>query len=389
MKARHHALLACALAGLAGAAGAQSTAACLAPGAWYTVESSSPRIAAPEMLLRSVAQREIVLLGEQHDNPMHHAWQLETLAALHLFRPQMVIGFESFPRRVQPVLDRWIAGKLTPREFLEQSEWQKVWNFPPELYLPLFEFARLNRIPMIALNVDRALTEAVNARGWNAVPAELKEGLSRPAAPSREYEDLLFEVFKEHARDKTRADPAFRRFVESQTTWDRAMAEALAARRRPSDPSAPLLIGIMGRGHVDGGLGVPHQLRDLGAHDVATLVPVDAQADCGKLRSGMADALFAAPVVPREPAPPPRLGVQLAMAQSGGVEITAVTAGSLAERSGLQHGDRIVALAGAPVSGAGAVATAVRAQPPGTWLPMQVRRGPETLDIVIRFPPRP
>jgi len=30
----------------------------------------------------------------------------------------------------------------------------------------------------------------------------------------------------------------------------------------------------------------------------------------------------------------------------------------------------------------------VRGQPAGTWLPMQVRRGDETLDVVVRFPPR-
>jgi hypothetical protein len=31
---------------------------------------------------------------------------------------------------------------------------------------------------------------------------------------------------------------------------------------------------------------------------------------------------------------------------------------------------------------------AVRAQPAGTWLPMQIRRGAETLEFVVKFPPR-
>ena len=66
----------------------------------------------------------------------------------------MVIGFEMFPRRVQPALDRWVAGELTEAEFLQQAEWGKVWSMPAELYLPLFHFARMNRIPMLALNID-------------------------------------------------------------------------------------------------------------------------------------------------------------------------------------------------------------------------------------------
>ena len=102
-----------------------------------------------------MARRDVILLGEDHGNADHHRWQLQTLAALHVLKPRMVIGFEAFPRRLQPVLDRWVAGELSAQEFIAQSDWHKVWNFPPELYLPLFEFARVNRIPMLALNVER------------------------------------------------------------------------------------------------------------------------------------------------------------------------------------------------------------------------------------------
>ena len=61
---------------------------------------------------RRAAKRSVVLLGEMHDNPEHHRWQLQTLAALHAVRPDMVIGFEMFPRRVQKALDQWVAGEL-------------------------------------------------------------------------------------------------------------------------------------------------------------------------------------------------------------------------------------------------------------------------------------
>jgi hypothetical protein len=126
-----------------------------------------------------------VLLGEQHDQDDHHRWQLQVLAALHAQRPDMAIGFEMFPRRLQPVLDRWVAGQLSVREFITQAEWEQVWNFPPQLYLPLFEFARINRIPMIALNVDQKLTRAIADKGWQGVPAAEREGVGRPPRPCR------------------------------------------------------------------------------------------------------------------------------------------------------------------------------------------------------------
>lgn len=374
---------------------AAATATCPAPAAWYTLLDDEPRPVTTRDLLAHVARRDVVLLGEQHDDASHHHWQLQTLAALHLLRPDMVIGFESFPRRVQPALDRWIAGELTVKQFLEQTEWEKVWNFPPELYLPLFQFARVNRIPIAALNVDRALTEAIRNKGWEAVPAEQKEGLSRPAPAADAYRDFLFEVFKEHSRQAqkkpaaaSRNDPAFQFFVESQITWDRAMAEALARRLAAGDGARrPLMVGIMGSGHIRGGNGVPHQLRDLGVSSVSTLLPVNVGRDCNEIKRGLADAIFALPDMPGDQAPPPRLGIRLEET-AGEVRLAEVLPGSLAEKSGLQRGDRIVSIAGAPVTKMGAVIAAVRAQPAGTWLPLQVRRNQQALEFVVKFPPR-
>jgi uncharacterized iron-regulated protein len=341
-----------------------------------------------------MARREVVLLGEQHDNADHHRWQLQTLAALHMLRPQMVIGFESFPRRVQPVLDQWIAGQLTARQFLERSEWEKVWSFPAELYMPLFEFARLNRIPIVALNVDRSLTAAVRKQGWDGVPAESKEGVSRPAAASDAYENYLLEIYRQHTPPNkqgavNRSDPAFRNFVQSQTTWDRAMAEALASRVKAQGASPPLVIGIMGGGHVRDGYGVPHQLRDLGVKNIGTLIPADMLASCGELKPGFADAVFAMPtgIATAQAPPPPRLGIQLELAD-GNVRVVAVTSGSLAEQTGMKAGDRIVSVGGSPAATVSTVIAAVRAASPGTWLPLQVRRGDSNIDLIVKFPPK-
>ena len=369
--------------------------ACLAPAAWYTLTVDSPRPIPGPQLLAEMARRDVVLLGEQHDDADHHQWQLQTLAALHMLRPQMVIGFESFPRRVQPALDKWIAGELTVKQFLEQTGWEKVWSFPRELYLPLFQFARINRIPIVALNVDRTLTEAITNKGWDAVPAEQKEGVSRPAPALDAYKDFLFDVFKTHARragpetgapDKN--DAGFRFFVEAQTTWDRAMAEALARRFDMGQrASRPLVVGIMGEGHVRDGHGVPHQLRDLGVSHIGTLLPVDSRQNCEAIRIGYADGVYAMPEIPRDKPAPPRLGVRLEEFE-GGVRLAEVSSGSLAEQSGLKRGDRIVSIAGIPVAKTVSVISAVRMQPEGTWLPLLIGRGTETLDVVIKFPPR-
>jgi uncharacterized iron-regulated protein len=158
------------------------------------------------------------------------------LSALHAQRPNLVIGFEMFPRRVQPVLDQWVAGSLTAQEFLKQVEWDKVWSFPPHIYLPLFEFARINKIPMRALNVDKKLTRLVAEKGWENVPEEAREGIGHPAPALPEYSEFLREMYKMHEKTAgasatkkgVTTDAGFKGFVDSQLTWDRAMAEALS-----------------------------------------------------------------------------------------------------------------------------------------------------------------
>jgi uncharacterized iron-regulated protein len=370
----------------------RASAACLAPAKWYALDGATPRAVAEAEIVDDMARREVVLLGEQHDDADHHVWQLQTLAALHAVRPDMVMGFEAFPRRVQPVLDSWTAGELGTSEFLTRVEWDQVWGFPPELYLPLLHFARINRIPVVALNIERSLTEAVSAKGWDALTPQQREGVTRPAAPSAAYEASLFDVYRQHARGRATGaaasikDPAFRNFVEAQTTWDRAMAEALASRVKPGG-ARPLAVAIMGAGHVRGGDGVVHQLRDLGVTRIGTLLPIPPDSDCKALVTPLADAVFALPAA-RDETPPPRLGVRLEL-RDGTVTIAAVEPGSLAARSGLQAGDVVLSAAGAPVSSASSVTSAVRNAVPGTWLPLQVRRGSSTTEVVIKFPPKP
>ncbi len=367
---------------------------CARPGTWVVLDGPAPRVAAASSVLNDAAARDVVLLGEQHDAADHHRWQLHTLAALHALRPDMLIGFEAFPRRVQPVLNRWVAGELDAATFLTDVQWEKVWGFPAQLYLPLLEFARIHRIPIIALNVELELTRAIGAKGWAAVPEARKEGVSRPAPASPAYRATLFEVYRQHplanaadGEKPTPDSPAFQRFVESQTTWDRAMAEAISTRlsSAPAD-RRPLVVGIAGSGHLRQGYGIPHQLRDLGVTRIATLLPVDVADDCKALGAGFADAVFTLPHARAVPPPPPRLGVRLEQKDKT-VKIVSVMKDSLAASMGVRAGDVIVSIAGTPVTSLASVIAPIRAQPPGTWLPMQLRRDTTTLDLVIKFPP--
>lgn len=366
-------------------------AACPPPASWVRLDGERATASFMEVI-DEMAKREVVLLGEEHDDADHHRWQLHTLAALHARRPDMVIGFEAFPRRVQPVLDRWVAGELTVAGFLSEVNWEEVWAVPAELYLPLFQFARLHRIPMLALNVERKLTETIADKGFDAVPESEREGVSRPAAAPPAYRDTLFEIYRAHAHIRgrsteaaTKTDAGFRQFVESQQTWDRAMAQALVAGRASTGKA--FAVGIAGSGHLRHGHGIALQLRDLGVASIGTLLPITARSECAELKRGLADAAFMVPEGAATKPPPPRLGVRLEQRDKT-VRLIEVTKGSLAERSGLQAGDTVTAVAGQALTRVGPFIEAVRRQPEGTWLPLEIKRGAETREVLVKFPPK-
>jgi len=371
---------------------AQPAQACSEAARWLAFDGKRLQGVPAGSVLADAAASEVVLIGEQHDVEDHHRWQLQVLAALHAQRPDLVIGFEMFPRRVQPVLDRWVSGQLSIQDFFAQAEWEKVWNFPPQLYLPLFEFARINRIPMVALNVDQKLIRAISDKGGQAVPVAERDGVGRAASPPAAYREFLRETHLAHLAGRKQApgtQGSFENFLDAQLTWDRAMAEALARRVASADsPQRPLVVGIMGSGHIRFGHGVAHQLRDLGVARVASLLPASTKEECRSLQPGLASAIFLLPEKPQPAPEPPRLGVTLEEGEKG-VRIAQVSAGSLAEKSGLLAGDRIVEMAGRPVTGSAEVIAAVRRQPPGTWLPLKVARKDAPLEILVRFPARP
>lgn len=359
-------------------AGAEGNAACAEPGSWIGPRDRRP-IASP---IAGVAPGSIVLLGEEHDSAEQHRWQLQVLAALHARHPNLVIGFEAFPRRVQPTLDRWVAGKLDADAFLLAVDWRRYWGFDAGLYLPLFDFARMNRIPMVALNVGNELSSRIGRLGLAAIPEELREGVPPPAPPAEAYRAELERVGRQHG-DATNVG----RFVDAQLFWDRAFATALAAAR--DRPERPLVVGIVGAGHVGHGYGVPHQLRSAGIADVTTWLTWDAGERCEELDADLADAVFVIDA-PRQKPPPPtlRLGVRLE-AVEGGVRVATVAAGSVGADAGLRPGDILVTAAGKTLSGPDDVVAALARQAPGTWLPMVARRDGESIDLVAKFAANP
>ena len=382
---------------------ATSTAAdraCVRPGAWF--DPIHKRILSTPEALHRIKDASVVLLGETHVIADHHRWHMQTVAQMYAQRPDMILGFEAFPRRVQPVLDKWVAGELTEAEFLKQSEWEAVWKYDANLYLPLFHFARLNAIPMVALNVDRTLINRVSKNGWKSVPVSERDGVGDPAPVPNDYIEMLAHVYGNHdngtgenngaPKEPGLADPRFANFVDVQVTWDRAMAEAAATalKNARNQGRNPQLVAVIGRGHMDQGYGVPTQLAGLGVNDIKVLTPWDKLRSCEDLAQNPppADLVFGLATtddyLPDE-AEGPKLGVLLEKTEAG-IVIKDVLKDSIAETAGLQVDDIVVHAAGQPLKTTSDLITIIKAMNPGTLLPLTIQRAGHEREIIARFP---
>jgi S1-C subfamily serine protease len=65
-----------------------------------------------------------------------------------------------------------------------------------------------------------------------------------------------------------------------------------------------------------------------------------------------------------------------------------VEKGSVAEATGIREGDIVVEMAARPAKQVSDLVEVVQRQAPGTWLPLKVKRGAETIELVAKFPAR-
>ncbi len=318
-------------------------------------------------LQRRAADLAVLMLAEIHTSVDDHAWQLGTLESLSAQR-RLTLALEMIPSARQPVLDRFNRGELDEAALLREVDWPAVWGHDPELYLPLLRWARLRRVPLLALNAEPELVRRVRRQGLASIPKPEREGIGPPAPPSAAYRQRLEASWRGHRSlaAASESEDDLQRFIDSQLLRDRAMAERLAAAHR-RDPGR-LPVALIGVGHLEGGDGVPQQLRDLGLTSQLSLRRPALPAGCMPAPRGA------------------RLGAYLE-SDANGVWVRQVAPGSAAAAAGLEPGDRIVQLNGQPVQRAGQVIRGVRLHPDGQPLQLTIERAGRQRQLELQLPP--
>ena len=262
------------LVGLCALLTACQGAALLPPPAWLSPEGRehadlgqirdlrTGRRLSPAQLVEALAVAPWVLVGEQHDNPDHHALQLWLLRSLARQRPSGSLLLEMLGPDQQARIDRaqaMIRQGQPPQDLIGALAWQPGWDW--SLYGPLVRYALAQSYPLLAANLSRPQMMQV----YREQPT-----FRGPLSTAKAVQDaLLADIRQSHCGLLPEAQLPAMLAVQQQR--DRRMAEALLAAPAP----AVLLAGAF---HVRHDLGVPLHLADLGARPGLVLMLAEVGA---------------------------------------------------------------------------------------------------------------
>ena len=221
----------------------------------YFDGNSGASLTFDEVLVRARAA-QVVLVGEQHDQAVHHELQRRVVAALAAPNVRLTVGFEMLSWGYQAALDRLARGQLDPDAFAAEIDWGKAWGFPFELYRPVFHAAVAGQASLAALNAPRELVRAVRTKGLASLsPDELGQ------LPDLDVGDAIHRewfkgIFSSGGHPATSGE--VEAFYVAQVVWDESMADRTV---RALEGGAEQVIVLAGVGHVARGRGIPQRVE--------------------------------------------------------------------------------------------------------------------------------
>jgi uncharacterized iron-regulated protein len=234
-----------------------------------------------QQLAERLAQAPRVLVGEQHDNPDHHALQLWLLQVLSDRRAQGSLLLEMINPDQQAKVDAVHADfsqLKVPADLPAALAWQTGWDWA--LYGPIVRYTLGQPYPLLSANLDTDEIKAI----YTQVPALSGEHSTAPAV----REQLLEQIRASHCGQLPEQHLPAMLAVQQQR--DRRMAQRLLAAPKPA-------LLFAGTYHARKDIGVPTHLLDLGADNKGTVVLLMTQVG-EQVAPGSADYVWYTAALP-------------------------------------------------------------------------------------------
>jgi uncharacterized iron-regulated protein len=209
-------------------------------------------------IIDALQTADVVFLGEQHDDATAHGLQFDifrqTFERYGKTRP-VALSLEMFERDTQSVIDEYLQDLINESNFIAAS---RAWNNYKTDYRPLVEFAKQNKLPVVAANAPRRYVNLVARKGREAL-SQLSPTAKTYLAPlpyaqaSKEYSNKFAALMGGMGAHSPN-------ILDSQSLWDATMADSVAKTLNTNKNA--FVVHLNGGFHTENRLGaVEHLLK--------------------------------------------------------------------------------------------------------------------------------
>jgi uncharacterized iron-regulated protein len=213
-----------------------------------------------------ITDANVIYIGETHDSRRDHEYELGLIRSMIRSRMHFAVGWEMFERTQQCELDRFSERRLSLAELLARTGFEKSWGSYSPLYARILEVTAEARIPSIGLNAPTTLVHKI-AKDEPLSPKEKKQIPKEFRVPAGAYQHFV-QLLGEHPGMN---QPDLPRFFAAQNLWDQTMARTILEFQE-KNVTTKLLV-LTGRGHVQGGFGVPNYVHQRSSAKQLMLLP--------------------------------------------------------------------------------------------------------------------
>ena len=212
-----------------------------------------------DKILEAAGETNVVFLGEQHDDAVAHALQMQIFKALfekYGKERKLALSLEMFERDVQTVVDEYLNNLISESHFLSSS---RPWNNYKQDYRPLVELAKTEKLPVIAANAPRRYVNMVSRGGretLSALTPEAKKWLA--PLPYNQASEAYANKFKALMGKSPESGMGINKILDSQTLWDATMSYSIAEFLKENKKG--LVVHLNGSFHTENRLGTAEQL---------------------------------------------------------------------------------------------------------------------------------
>lgn len=260
----------------------------------YVIYTANGKKTTFEKLVESTENKELVLFGEFHDNPISHWLQLELTKEMYAeVGSNLQLGFEMFEQDQQELLSQYLLGNLTAKQF---KDTMRLWPNYETDYAPIIDFAKTNKLFCVASNVQRKYASLLFKKGRKALDT-LSLTIKSQMAPIDFIVDTTLSQYKEvYTMGGHMGVNMGMNMVESQAFKDATMAQFIMA--NPGRKEGTVHLHFNGAFHSDFHQGILWYVQQKQANIRVLTISTVTQEDVRKLDKehlGRADFIICVP----------------------------------------------------------------------------------------------